>query len=448
MVCNFVAGFEPAGETAGVRAVNPTRRGKTLPRHSWLRRGWWFLLFCLLLASCADDNGRDDSSPSAGDYVAAGKQYLTANQAADAARAFNEALALDPTNVEAQYGLVLAGPMRLFNFIDQIIGTINSISFADQPDDKANAAYEPPAPPASGNVIQEYIFQEVESQLAESDYYYQQLRDRTDARIHLDDYRLVMADIEILAFGGDFGPPELAVIGGLNAIADGLMRLLLAHNFEFDYTKLRLPATGELTDTMDIISFVFELLGDLLDSPTYPNFLYLDRFDGVAQMQQAGIQLGNAGARLEEAFAKLAAEPLNPDAPITFTDRNGNGRFDLGIDGVQVGETLELEPDLALAVSDLVYSLSLDFYEGSTLDPTPNTEYLFTLSELNELLRVLGVLPFELGPITISGFPGFIGIDIGEFFADPAPDGLRRILEWVVAVWENPGDFLRGLLER
>jgi hypothetical protein len=83
--------------------------------------------------------------------------------------------------------------------------------------------------------------------------------------------------------------------------------------------------------------------------------------------------------------------------------------------------------------------LAVAFYEGSPADADPTRVNLLRLSDLNDLLAALGVLPLSLGSLEIDGLPSWIALNVGAFFSNPSPNELRQMLELLIKVWELIG---------
>jgi hypothetical protein len=88
-----------------------------------------------------------------------------------------------------------------------------------------------------------------------------------------------------------------------------------------------------------------------------------------------------------------------------------------------------------MAITAVVPNLYPIFWEGSVLDTDPDTIDTLSPASLNELLRVLDVLPFSLGPFEINALPEFPKLNVGSFFANPQPDGFRETLFLLIELW-------------
>lgn len=428
-------------------------------------------ILCLLfgglcLVGCGDDDD-DDDAPGYDDYLRLGKQYLAANDGAAAADSFADALAIRKTADEARYGLFLANSLMLTNFVDQIVETIGAMTFEGSEEQSAKAGE-----PAHINAIHLYLLEYNLPAFDENEELYAALRDVDGLTFALDHYELSIDGQALLTFSGEFDTADLHLFAAYNALLGGVLHLLMAHDLYFDPYCLGLGEllSGDVADD-ELVAMLMGMFECLLDSENYPTFLYLDSTWGVEYMQQTGVDLGNAFARLAQAFAAMAGETdAQQDDPFGYTDTEGNGRYDSALDPVFIGKELTLEPELAVAIAHLAEAMAPVFYEGSTADANPAVETKISPADFNELLtaldvlplvidaktiaeipgqetltkilQLLGILPLELGPYTIAALPAWPALNVGQIFADPSDDLLRNLLEFVVANW----DWLSGLL--
>ena len=396
---------------------------------------------CLLsITSCLteDDCNKDKDYDY---YIALGKGFLTLGEGDNAREAFENALRFKENSTDARFGIVMAGAVNIFNFIDQIYGTIDALSFASAPDKKGEvddsegpvSFMETEDIPKFESPIHTYLYEYIGLQTQAAQKSYQDLLDEPDLTFELDFFPFYLGESELLSFSGPFDKTDLYFFGAMVSLIDGLYHFLMAHDLRFDFTAVILPDTGPDTSTFELIAGIVDLIENLLTSEQFPTFLYLEPENGVENMKDAGVDFGDAFFRLSESFSSLAAETTNQEGyGIRYFDTNHNGRFDLSADFVYAGQTIVLEPPMTRAIWDLSDSLSEAFYEGSPYDVNPYETEKLWLGDLTALLTGLGILPIELGPITIRTLPQNIGINIGGFFSDPEPDGLHSILMLVV----------------
>jgi len=215
----------------------------------------------------------------------------------------------------------------------------------------------------------------------------------------------------------------------LTAVAD----LAQGLNLDLNLNAVYIPENLDLAnDPEGFLNWLLGLLDDLLSDDAFDRFLALDGEEGVAFMQRAGVNLGNAFARLAAAFEQLAQETdAQDDDQLAYRDANGNGKYDALVDPVQLG-ALTIEPAIAAALPELCRNLSRAFWEGSAADPNPLLPDKIYLSMLDDLLIALGLIDDDL-PL------GWLGLNVGRFFAEPSPDGLRGLLLMLLDVAEMLG---------
>jgi len=388
--------------------------------------------FLIALLSCNPvDKSGDNNAPTSDELITLGKTSLSQNKGLEAAEAFEKALSLRPDSVDAKFGIILTGPVIFANFIDQILDTVNNLSFEYAIDDEA----------APDNPIHKYLLEKVAVHISKSEYIFFDLAIQDHPSFQTERFALEVAGNDLLAFEGEFGKADLFFFGALNSVLDGLLNFILALDLNFDYTVLKLPSMGTNADITETINAIIDLLDELLSSENFPAFLYLDN-DGAEHMQKAGIDFGNAFARLSFAFETMASETSSQTHDqFGYYDLNHDSLYDPNSEPVFIGQTVLLAPELAVAIKSISDKMAPIFYEGSVLDSNTNEVDLLTLADFNELFVALGVFPISLGKITIDGFPGLLKFNVGKFFAEPKPDGFRNIILLITKIWEaiNPG---------
>jgi hypothetical protein len=279
--------------------------------------------------------------------------------------------------------------------------------------------------------------------MEQADEYYLELAGMEGLRFQLDQYILEAADVQLIHFSGVFDNTDLNFIGAVNSLGLGVMHLLLGLDMRFDPTLLAIDVSDEEQSTVDSINMIVDLIDGLLTSETYPTFLALAPEYGEAYMNRAGIDFGNGFTRIPLTLDSLAAETEDPlGGPIRFFDIDKNGRYNEAKDPLILGESFHLEPRLVTAIRATAENLAPVFYEGSELDEYPWDVQYLSPATFNELLIYLGVLPIELGPIKIDQLPEMPKLNVGGFFSDPQPEGIRNILFLFVELWNWNSDFL------
>ncbi len=408
---------------------------------------WCVLLLVALSVACGKDNSSFATNPSVDDLLDQGKEQLALNEGLAAAEAFAQAQVLVPANTDAAYGLLLADVMQFPNFIDDIVEQINGLNFQEELTSGEGAATSGPsfAPASSGgsfdsdftDPIHAYLREKLVPAMEQGEVQYAALTSQADLAFETPVFDLSINGSTLLSFGGVFDQTDLHFFGALNSLLDAALHLLLALDLRFDPTVLQLPKSDPDATLVETLNMIFDLLSGLLTSEDYPTFLYLVENTGVADMQAAGIDMGNTFTRFALAFESLRRETGNQaDAQLGYHDANGNDRYDPAEETLFIGSTVELDPALAVEIAELCAILPAVFWEGSAYDVDPTRVDTLRLSDLDGLLEVLNVLPIDLGPLTIDGLPTWIEINVGQVFSDPEPDEVRRLLVLVVNLWQ------------
>jgi hypothetical protein len=392
------------------------------------------LLAAFGLACTGDESDDDEDSMSLNDWIERGKHFLMENEGEYAAAAFESALRIDADSKEAQYGLVLSGPLTFANFVDQIIGTLASITFNPE-DDPTRDVGQAFSVDQVENSIHTYLLETIVDYITRSEDGYGTLTDDSIADFELERFPIKINNADLMLFGGTFDDTDLRFFGAVNGLVDALFDFILAHNLSFDFTVLAIPELEDAS-TLETIDTVVQIIEDLLTSETHPNFLKLEPEYGPHFMSESGIAFGNAFTRCAETFDSLIAESGNQDDhQIRFMDYNFDGLYQRWDEPAVIGKSFTLQPTIAYTVHSLCAELGPIFYEGSEMDADPMTVSLFTPATLNELLIALSVLPIDIGPFTIETLPDWGGINIGKFFQEPASDGIQSILLVLVDLW-------------
>ncbi len=383
------------------------------------------IFLSITLMSCGAKEDNDDDAPGIDDYIRQGKTHLTTNESLYAEEAFESALEIKSDSQDAKFGLFLARLIRLPNLIDQLVGTISSISFEDQANDNMTKSLS--IGPGFDNSIHEYLYENVGDRLAANEVLYDALALRSDFDFDLARYPISIGESDLMAFSGHFDKCDLYFFGSMDALMNALVNYLLAIDLNFDPQLLILPDTEELSGTTETVLAYVELIENLLSSEDAPNFLTY-RKDGTEYLQQTGMDLGNAFARLSAAYDCMSSALLERSMfQFHYFDRNANEAYSPFKDPVFIGNTIELSPDPAGSLQYITQLLPDAFYEGSELDADP-TVATITLADFNELLYSLELLPLQLGPITIDNLPAVPEINLGDLFVDPDPESLQNAL--------------------
>lgn len=383
----------------------------------------WVLLsflFSICIISCGDD---EDDNPTYDEIVQIGKEYLMENKGAAAAEAFGEARKLDVEGTDANFGLVLAHVMQLVNLADMLVDMFSSLLLTQGPEPESQMAPAAPQFKADpiGDYIQEFLGDTLVRDFAESDAIFEQMAAGDDFVFDIEYYDIIFSGEAILAFGGQFDKTDLYLFGAVASAMNAVVDIVMSHDINFDFENLTIPTMDFTNDPIGAILGIVDLLEGLLTDPNYPNFLYL-KDDGTATMQDAGVSLGNLFDRFAGTFEQLARETDDQgDDQFKYYDTNKNNHYDSALDPVQIATLITIDPDLAMVLKGLGENLRFVFWEGSVKDPNPYSIDKLNLAMFNDLMIYLGVLQRPI-------LPDWLGVNLGEFFADPSPDGIRSML--------------------
>ncbi|MDP8254526.1 MAG: hypothetical protein P9M14_02135 [Candidatus Alcyoniella australis] len=396
----------------------------------------------ICLASCGDDS-TDEMTVE--EIIAHGKKYLTEGKGLDATQAFEAALVRAPDNADAKFGLVLSNLMQLTSIIDELIDLLGNFGM-DQGMDPLLDGFDPLEDGSDfSRELQMFIDKVALAGLRQADQMYIELQQLPDPTFSIDSYVLYLGSEEpLLSWSGELDGGELHFLGALNSILLGAFDLVLAHELDIDINDLSLPVLPEAGDdddggdpdalldenTIATIDVILEWLYDFLNDPKHPNLLYLDG-DGVERMQASGRELGSGVLRLMALIDYTQAEARGEGGA------DGNVFWDETRGLVLIPKTLEIEPALVEALRPLLLNLNETLFDGTPFDIDPALPNPLDIAAANQLLIYFGLFDEPLLPY------GLITIDVGIWFQDPAPDGLRSLVFSIIDIW----DLVKQLLE-
>jgi hypothetical protein len=391
-----------------------------------------FLAFAIAIPSACTKPFRLET-PSFDKLISDGKAFLTINEGVEATTAFSLARADRPDSSDANFGLLLAHPMKFINLLDDISGLASAFLYTPPPTGAAGdwrllrQSQDLPI----GDYLQDYFGVAIEAEFLESEEIFAAMRREGDFDFQLESYPVVFGGQKLLAFSGEFDKTDLYLFAAVNSLVLSFLDVLQAYDLNFDVWSLTLPTLDFFGDPEGAIMAIVDLIDGLLNDPDYPDFLLVKGPEGFARLNRAGIDLGNIFARSALAFDQLARETdEQTDDQFRYVDANANGEFDQQIDPVQIGELLTLDPGLAPIVQQILVDLSYAFWEGSLRDPHPGETDTINLSMLNDLLIFFDLIQ---NPVLPEG----IGIDVGSFFSHPTRDGLRSMVVALVEFLES-----------
>ena len=395
-----------------------------------------FLIFPLavflagfIFASCGDDSD-DDSDPGFSELISDGKAYLVAGKGAEAADAFRHAEKIEPDSTDARFGLMLANVMQFTNLLDEVLDIFSEIDFGKSAGLKGDGQTD-----QFGDILHDFFDVTIAGHIVKNESLYYRLEERGDFRFLLDGYTLKISDLTLVEFGGEFDKADLYFIGALNALIDGIVKIVLAHDLNFDIQDLSLPDTREAESFLETVGPYVNLLENLLASAKYPDFLYLLDDGGAVKMRQAGVDFANAFARLALCFDQVAKETdRQDDDQVRYEDTNNNGSYNEQTDKLFIGTSLSFTPEETAGIKDFARNMATVFYDGSALDENPEEADPLTPATFNGLLTGFGILPYPVGDdpdnpwFYIDALPPWPGVEVGYFFAYPDPEGVRSLL--------------------
>ncbi len=427
----------------------------------YLYLGLVVFVLAMMLPITACDDSEEDDDPTVEEVIQVGKDYLISGDAPSASDAFHAALVIEPQNTDAKFGVILANTLQFTDLIDELLVLVSDLAGeeyqpVDDPDLGTSGDFETKGGPPIGDYIQDFLTNVAFPKFSENVQQYYELTNQEDFSFTLDgDYVVEISDLELLNFSGEFGEAELHFFGSVNTLLLAVMNIVLAHDINFNFANIDLgggeegdddtgdddtgdddagddDAGDDDTNLIDTLGPIIELIATLLNDPEYPNFLYLDE-DGVGQMQNAGLNLGLTFLRLNASFD--AVKEGRSGNNLIFVDNNDNGVFDEDIDAIAINGLLEIDPALLPIIQHLGGDLAVAFFDTTYFDVDPLAPNPLHLASLNDILVYLEVLDEPmLGTL--------VGINVGPFFANPTPDGLRSLLLKVISLWDLVAEFL------
>jgi len=408
---------------------------------SWLAVVLLLGCFSILGASCGCSAGDDDDDDADDDVddevdidaidplVAEGKRCLAVGDGVCAWDAFNEALGIDPDSTDANFGLVLADQLLLSDLGRQLLYILSIL--AGTPQESAAKNHQPLE---FGSFLQGMLDEVLVGKSEEMESSLDVCSQRESFRFDLDNYPIVWNGRVLDEVEGEWDSAEAAFLFGPVRLLGGVVGSLVAYDLNFDVTLL---AGIDLDGApAEVLGRIIDVMLDILNDPDYPDFLILTD-DGDETLQQAGIAFGFASLAFPNGFVLVRAETDDQaDDVVAYVDRNGNGGYDEG-EPYRVpifGELTSEQSELIPLIEELCTRVGASFLDGTEYDLDPDNPNPFLLSDLNDLLVALGILPSPLLPS--------IPFDLGKPFREPTPDGLKNILieifTWLDGIFPAP----------
>jgi len=444
----------------------------------------------VVLPGCEEDFDTYED-PTLEEIMDIGKGYLRAGDGGSAAEAFEAAIELSPTCGEAKYGLLISRNMQFISLLDELIAMIGDFMYTTgepgQPD--VNQMVQFSSEPI-GDYIQDFLGESAEWWYEDCEEMYLDLLTYPDPFFEIDGFSMDLADMLTIEFGGRLDRSDLHFFGTVTAMMRALVNILLAHDLNYDFFSLEIPELSleldfedpdAILNLLSSLGAIIELLEDLLTYDENPDFLYLKGEEGIARMQAAGRQLGMAFFRIHLMIEEVYREPApQADEAVRYIDANNNGQGDRRSDPMIIPAFGQLDAQLVNGLDVLCAMTATAFFDHTVLDIDPYRPNPFYISYANDLLVALDILPLvidaellgslgldletlledllaslglDVGDINVDNFqivipeiPDWLPIDLGPWFAEPDPDGIRQIVWLVVDLFNTIETYLPDLL--
>jgi len=404
---------------------------------------------------------------SAAEWIAEGKRQLRDGEAGFAVKAFEEAVALEPDNTDALFGMALAGMVygsELFvmavSLIDQFMsepGPIFPAAFGRLPGPvvSISSALETPPDDWSQN---EYlaseihrIFMRIRDHFVTAIEYLEKVKDR-DLNFEVEAVPVYLGIKPMLMYRGIFDAGDVHLMNAIANTVVGITDVLAGQDLTTDVlTLVGFVKSGLDSGTTDAKA-VFEYAAYLLSQDE--RFLTLHAEDGEYLFNDAQERFAAAGPAIATGMDK--ARGLGDGAEqISLVEDTGDkhvlrvrSRVRYQADGVPYEEDIvfHFTDDILQALGDASDSIE-DNGDPVTLHGAilPILAVMLSAASQCGVLDAVGLeLPIDLGAFEIPGvvallqslLPNVMAFDWGEFFKEPV--GLRA---WLPAITEGMGVF-------
>lgn len=436
------------------------------------------LLALLMLASlgCGEEfDTRED--PTLEEIMEIGKGYLREGNGGSAAEAFMAALNVSEDCSEAKFGLLIARNQQFLSLLNELISfTTNMTQTAPVAGDNGLQRQVLAKSEPLGDYIQDFLAQSADVWYDTCEGLYYELQAVPEPYFEIDGFTMGVEGIISFDFGGRLDRADLEFFGVLNALVRTVVDIAMAHDLNYDFFAIQIPAldldftnlTLDAEGIADLIAGldpIFDLLRDLVTYEENPAFLTLKGADGVARMQRAGIDLGLLFWRLhlmiDETYSQTGAQSENS---VRYVDENQDGIGDRQTEPLYLPGLGTLDAELVNALDTLGALSAGAFWDTTVYDFEPTVSNPFYIAFANELLTALDVLPIvinaefleslgiDLGAlgdglnIVIDEIPYILPIDVGPWFADPSPTGIKDLLWNIILLWDLVAELAPSLL--
>jgi len=455
-------------------------------------------ILAALLLGCEEKFDYNED-PTLEEILEIGKGYLRAGDGGSASEAFMAAMKLSPTCGEAKYGLLIARNLQFLSMLDELftlISNLNAQSVGGEvtlPDGRiVQAELEP-----IGDYIQEFLAESAAKWYEVCEDLYLDLLTYPDPSFEIDHFSIGITGILDMQFGGRLDRGDLHFFGVMTGLVRGLVNFVLAHDINYDFFNIAIPEMELNFDNLDDFEAILDLIEslgpivDLLESmlnfEENPDFLYLKGNEGVARMQAAGQQFGLMFYRMhlmiEEVYRETSQQT---EGTVHYLDADSNQAGDRLAESLVIPGFGTLDAGMVNGLDVLCALTATAMWDHTVFDIDPYEANPFYLSFANDLLIGLDILPLvideafiedllgidldalvqqllpqllsllqELGldlgdpndigdvgfdddfQIVITGIPEILPIDIGPWFAEPEPDGVRELLGFVIDLFNT-----------
>jgi hypothetical protein len=427
-------------------------------------------LLSVFLWGCGDKFDQKED-PTLAEIMEIGRGYLRAGDGGNASEAFQAAVKLSPTCDEAKFGLLISRNMQFFSLMDQLLSLVSQL--AGQTAGEGAAPQENQIISAEvmpiGDYIQGFLRDSAVAWYDDAEELYLDLLTYRDPHFDIDRFHIGISGLIEMDFGGHLDRGDLHYFGMFNGLVRGIVSILLAHDLNIDFFSLEIPPIDlnldfsdpqAIEDLLAALGPIVDLIEGLLTNEDNPDFLYLQGEEGVAMMQEAGVDLGLALERLHLSIEEVYRETgPQEDGAVHFVDVNGNGRGDRLSDPLVLPGFGELDAGVVNGLNVLASMTAQALWDTTPLDIDPYRPNPFYLAYANDLLVALDIFPLVIDAATLESLlaalgldlqlgddfeiiipeilDGLLSIDIGPWFAQPAPDGIRQILWFIVDLYDT-----------
>ncbi|MDP8221993.1 MAG: hypothetical protein P9L99_01420 [Candidatus Lernaella stagnicola] len=426
------------------------------------------------LPGCGEDFDTKED-PTLDEIMDIGKGYLREGNGGSAAEAFSAALRIAPDYSEAKFGIIIARNQQFIALLDALISFATSMETVP-PDNGLDALVLAETEPI-GDYIQDFLEQSADRWYKQVDAIYDELMLVEDPYFEIDYFSMEVQGVLRFDLGGRLDRTDLHLFGVLNSLVRAIADIALAYDINYDFFSIQLPelaldfsnlslddpeAIAALIESLDPI---FQLLEDLLTYEDNPDFLTFKDEESAQRIKNAGVELGSLFWRLhlmiESAYAETGAQDL---ATVRYIDSNRDNLGDPQSESLYIPAIGVLDPGLTQGLDELAVLTASAFWDQTDYDTAPNIPNPFYIAYANGLLEGLDILPFVINKefleslgidipflgddfrIVIDEIPYILPIDVGPWFADPSPTGLKDLLWNIVQLWDVVAALLPELL--